>query len=122
MGLNLHLLSCIPSRAQRVGFFNIGSGRVGYWTKYRVAGRVGSGRSVEIYDRVFPGIFFTLGYFRVCRVFSGIYGYVGYLRVYTGILDIISFLVVVSKILRFLKVENLVIVKCNAELHRTMKN
>ena len=26
--------------AQRVGFFNIGSGRVGYWTKYRVAGRV----------------------------------------------------------------------------------
>ena len=75
-------------RAQRVGFFNIGSGRVGYWTKYRVAGRVGSGRSVEIYDRVFPGIFFTLGYFRVCRVcrvFSGIYGYVGYLRVFTVI-------------------------------------
>ena len=29
-----------PSSAQRVGFFNIGSGRVGYWTKYRVAGRV----------------------------------------------------------------------------------
>ena len=26
--------------AQRVGFFNIGSGRVGYWTKYRVSGRV----------------------------------------------------------------------------------
>ena len=26
--------------AQRVGFFNIGSGRVGYWKKYRVAGRV----------------------------------------------------------------------------------
>ena len=26
--------------AQRVGFFNIGSGLVGYWTKYRVAGRV----------------------------------------------------------------------------------
>ena len=26
--------------AQRVGFFSIGSGRVGYWTKYRVAGRV----------------------------------------------------------------------------------
>ena len=23
------------SSAQRVGFFNIGSGRVGYWTKYR---------------------------------------------------------------------------------------
>ena len=30
----------IASSAQRVGFFNIGSGRVGYWTKYRVAGRV----------------------------------------------------------------------------------
>ena len=58
--------------------------RVGYWTKYRVAGRVGSGRSVEIYDRVFPGIFFysrvfpgksgisgIFGYFRVCRVFTG---------------------------------------------------
>ena len=28
------------SSAQRVGFFIIGSGRVGYWTKYRVAGRV----------------------------------------------------------------------------------
>ena len=26
--------------AQRVGFFNIGLGRVGYWTKYRVAGQV----------------------------------------------------------------------------------
>ena len=82
------------SRAQRVGFFNIGSGRVGYWTKYRVAGRVGSGRSVEIYDRVFPGIFFTLGYFRVCRVcrvFSGISGYVGYLRVFTGIYGYIGY-------------------------------
>ena len=70
-----HQASCVESRAQRVGFFNIGSGRVGYWTKYRVAGRVGSGRSVEIYDRVFPGIFFTLGYFRVCRVFLGISGF-----------------------------------------------
>ena len=28
------------SSAQRVGFFNIGSGQVRYWTKYRVAGRV----------------------------------------------------------------------------------
>ena len=38
-----------------------------------------------MYSRVFPGIFFTLGYFRVCRVFSGISGYVGYLWVFTGI-------------------------------------
>ena len=34
--LHHHLLAS----AQRVGLFNIGSGRVGYWTKYRVAGRV----------------------------------------------------------------------------------
>ena len=74
--------------AQWVGFFQY---RVGYWTKYRVAGRVGSGRSVKIYDRVFPGIFFTLGYFRVCRVFSGISGYVGYLRVFTGIYGYIGY-------------------------------
>ena len=32
---------------------------------------------------------------------SGIFGYFRVCRVYTGILDIISFLVVVSKILRF---------------------
>ena len=60
---------------------------------------------------------YTIGYFRVSFLLSGISGYVGYvgyfrvflgmsaiygyLRVYTGILDIISFLVVVSKILRF---------------------
>ena len=44
---------------------------------------------------------YTIGYFRVCRVFPGMSGIYGYLRVYTGILDIISFLVVVSKILRF---------------------
>ena len=35
----------------------------------------GSGRSVEIYNRVFSGIFFTLGYF---WVFLGISGYIGY--------------------------------------------
>ena len=60
---------CTMSSAQRVGFFNIGSGRVGYWKKYRVAGwaRVG----VEIYSWVFSGIFFTLGYF---QVFLGIFG------------------------------------------------
>ena len=54
--------------AQQVGFFNIGSG-IGQNTGF------GSGRSVEIYDRVFSGIFFTFGYFRVCRVFSGISGF-----------------------------------------------
>ena len=33
-------VSRVLASAQRVGFFNIGSGRVGYWTKYRVSGRV----------------------------------------------------------------------------------
>ena len=33
-------LQSVESSALQVGFFNIGSGRVGYWTKYRVAGRV----------------------------------------------------------------------------------
>ena len=87
--------------AQRVGFFSIRSGRVGYWTKsHRLdgqcpAGRVfqyqvgfGSGRSVEKYDRVFPGILFTFRvfwvfpgmsgifrYFQVCQVFLGIFGF-----------------------------------------------
>ena len=53
------------------------------------------------YSRVFSGtsgISGIFGYFRVFRVSTGIYGYQ---RVFTGILHIISFLVVVSKILRF---------------------
>ena len=83
--MQICFLSRVACRAQLVGFFQY---RLGCWTKYRVAGRVGSGRSVEIYDRVFLGIFFTLGYFGVCRVFSGISGY---FLVYMGILDIISF-------------------------------
>ena len=64
--------------AQRVGFFNIGSGRVGYWTKYRVAGRVGVSK-------------YTIGYFRVSFLLSGISGYVGYLRVFTGIYGYIGY-------------------------------
>ena len=32
----------------------------------------GSGRSVEKYNRIIPGIFFIFGYFRVCRVFLGL--------------------------------------------------
>ena len=74
------------SSAQRVGFFSIGSGRVGYWTKYRVAGR-----NVEIYDQVFPGISFISGYlfyFRVFRVFSGMLGIFGYIWVYPYILGL----------------------------------
>ena len=55
--------------------------------------RVGSGRSVEKYDRGFPGIFFTFGYFWVFRLFlgmSGISGYVGYFWVYPYILGLFS--------------------------------
>ena len=64
---------CSPiNSAQRVGFFNIGSGRV--LNKIPGSGS-GSGRSVEKYDRVFPGIFVTFGYYRVFRVFSGISGF-----------------------------------------------
>ena len=56
------VLSCLelqafPAiRAQRVGF---GSGIE------KKLGRFGSGKSVEIFDRVFPGTLFTLGYFQV---------------------------------------------------------
>ena len=67
--------------AQRVGFFNIGSGRV----VDKIPGS-GSGRSVEKYDRVFPGIFF----FRVFPGISGISGYVGYFWVYPYILALFS--------------------------------
>ena len=53
--------------AQRVGFFNIGSGLV----FEKILG-FGLDRSVEMYDRLFLGIFFTLGYF---WVFLGISWY-----------------------------------------------
>ena len=69
--------------AQRVGFFNIGSGRV--LDKIPGSGS-GSGRvgvskytigyfRVSFYFRVFPGISGISRYFRVCRVFSGISGF-----------------------------------------------
>ena len=62
-----------PIRAQRVGFFNIGSGRV--LDKIPGSGS-GSGRvGVSKY---------TIGYFRVSFLLSGISGYVGYFRVFLG--------------------------------------
>ena len=64
---------CVAVSAQREGFFNIGSGR-----------------SVKKYDRVFPGIFFTFGYFRVFRVFPGMSGIFGYFWVYPYILGLFS--------------------------------
>ena len=76
------------SSAQRVGFFNIRSGRV--LDKIPGSGwGFGSGRSVEKYDQVFPGIFFSFGYFRVFqvfRVFPGMSGIFGYFWVYPYIL------------------------------------
>ena len=68
----------VLNSAQRVGFFNIRSGRV--LNKIPGSGP-GPGRVVELYDQVFPGIFFLsgisgyVGYFRVCRVFLGISGF-----------------------------------------------
>ena len=92
--------------AQRVGFFNIGSGRVldKILGSGSGSGRVGVSKYAIwylFYSQVFSGISGIsgiFGYFRVFRVSTGINGYQ---RVFTGILYIISFLVVVSKILRF---------------------
>ena len=66
--------------AQRVGFFNIGSGRVldkipGSGSG---SGRVGVSKNTIGYFRVsffLSGISGYFGYFRVCRVFLGISGF-----------------------------------------------
>ena len=89
--------------AGRVFQYRVGSGRVldkipGIGSG---SGRVGVSKYAIGYFRVsllLSGIFGYFGYFRVFRVSTGINGYQ---RVFTGILYIISFLVVVSKILRF---------------------
>ena len=70
--------SCVSS-AQRVGFFSIGSG-IEQNTGLRVG--FGSGKSVEKYDRVFPGIFFSFRYFRVFRVYPGMSGIFGFTHIY----------------------------------------
>ena len=70
----------VVSSAQRVGFFNIGSGRVldkipGSGSG---SGRVGVSKNTIGYFRVsflLSGISGYFGYFRVCRVFSGISGF-----------------------------------------------
>ena len=62
------------SSAQRVWFFNIGSGQV--WDKIPGSGS-GSGR-VGVSKN-------TIGYFRVSFLLSGISGYVGYFRVFLGL-------------------------------------
>ena len=66
--------------AQRVGFFNIGSGRVldKISGSGSGSGRVGVLKNTIGYFRVsflLSGISGYFGYFRVCRVFSGFSGY-----------------------------------------------
>ena len=73
--------------AGRVFQYRVGSGRV---LDTIPGSGFGSGRSVEIYDWVFPGIFFTLGYFRVFRVFPGMSCIFGYFWVYPYILGLFS--------------------------------
>ena len=68
------------SSAQRVGFFNIGSGRVLEKTpgSGSGSGRVGVSKNTIGYFRVsffLSGISGYFGYFRVCRVFLGISGF-----------------------------------------------
>ena len=63
-------------RAQRVGIFQYWAGLVQVSKKN---GGFRSGRSFEIFDRVFLGTLFTLGYFRVYWVFQVIPNISGYL-------------------------------------------
>ena len=68
------------SSVQRVGFFNIGSGRVldKILGSGSGLGRVGVSKYTIGYFRVsllFSGISGYFGYFRVCWVFSGISGF-----------------------------------------------
>ena len=71
--------------AGRVFQYRVGSGRV----LNKIPGS-GSGKSVEKYDRVFPGIFFSFGYFQVFQVFPGMSGIFGYFWVYPYILGLFS--------------------------------
>ena len=74
----------LRTSAQRVGFFNIGSGRVldkipGSGSG---SGRVGVSKNTIGYLRVsflLSGIFGYFGYYRVCLVFSGISGVYPYI-------------------------------------------
>ena len=68
------MVSCLVTSAQRVGFFNIGSGRV----LDKIPGS-GSGSSRVGVSKN------TIGYFRVSFLLSGISGYVGYFRVFLGL-------------------------------------
>ena len=73
----------VPNSAQRVGFFNMGSGRVldKIPGSRSGSGRVGVSKNTIGYFRVsfflsgISGYFGYFGYFRVCRVFLGISGF-----------------------------------------------
>ena len=69
--LSCHELQASPViRAQRVGFFfNIEGFRSGIEKK---SGRFGSGKSIEIFFRLFPGTLSILRYFHVFWLFWGI--------------------------------------------------
>ena len=70
----------IRSSAQRVGFFNIGSGRV----VDKIPGS-GSGSGRVGVSQIRSGISGYLFYFWVFPGISGISGYVGYFRVFLGL-------------------------------------
>ena len=53
----------------RVFQYRVGSG--GVLQQNRVTGELRSGRNAEIFDRVFQGTLFALGYFMVCQIFLG---------------------------------------------------
>ena len=86
MSLQNDIARHIIGSAQRVGFFNIGSGRVldkipGSGSG---SGRVGVSKNTIGYFRVsflLSGISRYFGYFRVCRVFSVFLGLPIYTRV-----------------------------------------
>ena len=62
----LHKRGGLTGRAQWVGFFSSIFGGFGLiLKKSQVAGGLGSGGSAEIFDGVFLGTLFTLGYFQV---------------------------------------------------------
>ena len=61
-------------RARQVGLFQYSAGLGRVSKKSQVAGRFGSGRSVEIFDRVLLGTLFSLGFILKCQVFPGISG------------------------------------------------
>ena len=63
------LFTSLPTAVPSGQGFSI-SGRVGYWTKYRVAGRVRFGQECRNIRSGISGYLFTLGYFRVYWISS----------------------------------------------------